>query len=124
MYRDITKFRANIVVKGSPAAFDEDRWGELTFGTGAEIILTANCGRCVSLNVNHDTGEMGTGKAGGVLKLMMKDRRIDKGVKYSPIFGRYGFVSRKGEGTVLRIGEKVMVSARNKEDTRFCELQD
>jgi uncharacterized protein YcbX len=81
---DITKFRANIILKGSRAAFEEDFWGELLLGDGARIILTANCARCVSLNVDYETGETGTGQAGGVLKLLAKDRRIDAGAKYSP----------------------------------------
>jgi uncharacterized protein YcbX len=72
---DITKFRANIILKGSPTAFDEDYWGEILLGDGARIILTANCGRCVSLNVDYETGEVGTGRAGGVLKMLAKDRR-------------------------------------------------
>ena len=85
---DITKFRANIILKGSPTAFDEDFWGEILLGGGSRVILTANCARCVSLNVDYETGEVGTGRAGGVLKLLAKDRRVDPGTKYSPIFGR------------------------------------
>ncbi|TVY92725.1 Mitochondrial amidoxime reducing component, partial [Lachnellula willkommii] len=46
MEMDHTKFRANIVVTGSDAAFEEDFWGELTLeGRGEEsstIILTGN----------------------------------------------------------------------------------
>ncbi|KAI9646831.1 hypothetical protein NHQ30_004830 [Ciborinia camelliae] len=117
---DITKFRANIIVSGSPSAFDEDYWGGLTFGgdQDKEIILTANCGRCVSLNVDHEKGT-GAPKGEGVLKLLMKDRRVDEGVKYSPIFGRYGFVGTGDEGKVLRVGDEVRVSKRNEERTKF-----
>lgn len=118
---DITKFRANIVLKGSAAAFDEDFWGELFLGDEARVILTANCGRCVSLNVDYETGKVGTGRAGEVLKLLAKDRRVDPGMKYSPIFGRYGFISKPSEGTVLRVGDQVVVSRRLDERTRFCE---
>lgn len=118
---DITKFRANIVLKGSPTAFDEDFWGELLLGDNARIILTANCGRCVSLNIDYETGEVGTGRAGGVLKLLTKDRRVDPGMKYSPIFGRYGFLSKPSEGKVLSVGNQVVVSRRLEERTRFCE---
>jgi uncharacterized protein YcbX len=119
---DITKFRANIIVKGSPAAFEEDFWGELTAGDDTRIILTGNCGRCISLNVDYETGKSGTGRAGEVLKLLSKDRRVDQGMKYSPIFGRYGFVSKKSEGNVLRVGDLVEVSQRNGERTRFCKF--
>ena len=118
---DITKFRANIVLKGSPTAFDEDYWGELLLGDNARIILTANCGRCVSLNVDYETGEVGTGRAGGVLKLLAKNRRVDPGMKYSPIFGRYGFLSKPSQGKVLSVGDQVVVSRRLDERTIFCK---
>ncbi|ESZ93825.1 hypothetical protein SBOR_5766 [Sclerotinia borealis F-4128] len=117
---DITKFRANIIISGLQSAYDEDYWGGLTFGSSQnkEIILTANCGRCVSLNVDYEKG-IGAPKGEGVLKLLMKDRRVDEGMKYSPIFGRYGFVGNGDEGKVLRVGDEVRVSKRNEERTRF-----
>ncbi|KAL5330266.1 hypothetical protein ACEPPN_003792 [Leptodophora sp. 'Broadleaf-Isolate-01'] len=117
---DLTKFRANVVVSGSSKAYSEDFWGELTFGEeGSKIILTGNCGRCKSLNVDYHTGESGTGRDGEVLKLLQKDRRVDPGMKYSPIFGRYGFVAKGNEGGVLRVGDEVVVSRKNEERTRF-----
>ncbi|KAN0096538.1 MOSC N-terminal beta barrel domain containing protein [Hyaloscypha variabilis] len=119
---DVTKFRANILLKSSDSAWAEDFWGELAFGDeGAKILLTGNCGRCKSLNVDYNTGESGTGKDGELLKLLQKDRRVDPGVKYSPIFGRYGFASKGSEGMVLRVGDEVALSKRNEERTRFCE---
>ncbi|TVY16497.1 Mitochondrial amidoxime reducing component 2, partial [Lachnellula arida] len=124
MEMDHTKFRANIVVTGSEAAFEEDFWGELTFGGGggeesSKIILTGNCARCKSLNVDYRTGEAGKGKDGEILKLLQKDRRVDAGTKYSPIFGRYGFAGRESEGRVLSVGDEVLVSRRNDERTVF-----
>lgn len=119
---DLTKFRGNVVLSGAPTAYSEDFWGELTFGdNGPRIVLTGNCGRCNSLNVDHHTGKSGTGKDGQVLKLLAKDRRVDPGMKYSPIFGRYGFVGKGDEGSVLRVGDEVVVSQKNEERTRFCE---
>ncbi|KAF7947979.1 hypothetical protein EAE96_009048 [Botrytis aclada] len=124
---DITKFRANIIISGSPRAYDEDYWGALTFtpnpnspsdSNAKEIILTANCGRCVSLNVDHETGTSFP-KEKEVLKLLMKDRRVDPGMKYSPIFGRYGFLKDGDEEKILRVGDTVQVSRRNGERTRF-----
>ncbi|KAK0119484.1 hypothetical protein ONS95_010931 [Cadophora gregata] len=131
---DISKFRANVLVTGSSAtAYSEDYWAELTFNKtekqqeaegqaeGSKIILTGNCGRCKSLNVDYHTGESGTGRDGDVLKLLQKDRRVDLGTKYSPIFGRYGFVQKGDEGRVVSVGDEVVVSRRNKERTRFCK---
>ncbi|KAH8651622.1 MOSC N-terminal beta barrel domain-containing protein [Tricladium varicosporioides] len=119
MEMDITKFRSNIVVTGSERAYEEDLWGELKFGKNSDIILTANCGRCKSLNVDYKTGRPGTGKDGEILKLMQKDRRIDLGTKYSSCFGRYGFASRNSEGKILRVGDEVSLSKQNREGTRF-----
>ncbi|KAE9371592.1 hypothetical protein N431DRAFT_491931 [Stipitochalara longipes BDJ] len=117
---DITKFRANILLKTSDPAWEEDFWAELTIGEeGAKVLLTGNCGRCKSLNVDYNTGESGTGRDGEMLKLLQKDRRVDQGTKYSPIFGRYGFASKGSEGMVLRVGDEVTLSRRNEERTRF-----
>jgi len=119
---DITKFRANIILSGSPAPYDEDFWGSLRFGDSeVTILLTANCGRCVSLNVDYQTGLSGTGNGGKgeVLKLLMKDRRVDLGSKWSPVFGRYGFVRKEEAGKVLRVGDGVVVGERLRERSKF-----
>lgn len=89
------------------------------------MILTANCGRCVSLNVDYATGKPDTGPAGKLLKTLMKDRRVDTGNKYSPVFGRYGFLSSLQEGVdKLSIGDEVMVTKRNEERTVFRKSSD
>ena len=135
---DMTKFRPNIVLKKSSAAWDEDFWGELTFassqhrGTGifkddeasrngeTKIILTQNCARCKSINIDYATGKPGQGEAGSMLKKLMKDRRVDAGTKYSPVFGRYGFLKAgAGEGPSIAVGDQVTVSKRNVERTEF-----
>ena len=91
---DITKFRPNIVVDGgADAAWEEDFWGGLAFRTQeerqesskVELELTANCGRCVSLNVDYASGRFGKGEVGSVLKMLSVDRRVDPGHKYSPV---------------------------------------
>ncbi|KAI9811555.1 MAG: hypothetical protein M1832_000865 [Thelocarpon impressellum] len=115
---DITKFRPNIVLKGSPAAWDEDYWGALALGP-ISIALTQNCARCQSINVDYTTGKFGAGASGAVLKRLMKDRRVDTGTKYSPIFGRYGFPGRAGAGQMLRVADGATVTRRNEARTRF-----
>ncbi|KAL4889805.1 MOSC domain-containing protein [Aspergillus ambiguus] len=112
---DVTKFRANIVVSGAARAFEEDFWAELTVGDGREaarLLLTANCVRCQSINVDYATGTMGKGESGNVLKKLMKDRRVDRGMKYSPVFGRYVFLDRGSEHARVRVGDEVVVSRR------------
>jgi uncharacterized protein YcbX len=77
----LEKFRPNIVVDGT-TAWDEDFWGELTLRRlGTRIILTANCARCTSINVDLDKGRMGEGESGKLLKKMMRHRRVDVGNK-------------------------------------------
>jgi uncharacterized protein YcbX len=115
----LEKFRPNIVVDGEGKAWDEDFWGEVMIvRTGLRIVLTANCARCISINVDLDRGRMGDGESGKLLKKMMWDRRIDVGNKWSPIFGRYGFPIQGGE---IRIGDEVVVSRRNQEYTVWSE---
>ncbi|KAI5919858.1 hypothetical protein F4810DRAFT_462414 [Camillea tinctor] len=104
-------------LKPSPLkAWDEDFWAELELRhheegneslvrkgrgedhTGANrnmrcrLALTANCARCISINIDYDTGRPATGEQGNVLKKLMRDRRVDSGNKWSPIFGRYAFL--------------------------------
>jgi uncharacterized protein YcbX len=116
------KFRPNIVVDGT-TAWDEDFWGQLEItGAGIKIILTSNCARCMSINVDLEKGRMGDGASGALLKRMMRDRRIDPGKKWEPIFGRYGFPTNGGE---IKVGDDVAVSVRNKEHgvwSKFCTV--
>ncbi|KAK8042731.1 hypothetical protein PG994_013214 [Apiospora phragmitis] len=111
---DMMRFRPNIVVDGDEVTcWDEDYWGELVVspsscdgsgGAGDErskqanddigdrnrkcrLVLTANCGRCISVNIDYETGRMAEGEAGMVLKKLMCDRRVDAGHKWSPILG-------------------------------------
>ncbi|KAL0944472.1 MOSC domain-containing protein [Colletotrichum truncatum] len=127
------KFRPNIVVEDpSEAPFAEDFWGELSLPkSGAKLLLTANCGRCSSLNVDYALGRQAPGPEGKLLNTLMKDRRVDPGHKYAPIFGRYAFLSVDGpegsaEGTEpdqarvkVSVGDEVTITRRNAERTVF-----
>ncbi|KAI0852986.1 MOSC domain-containing protein [Daldinia vernicosa] len=151
---DMVKFRPNIVVdevweesSGSEdsssgdgdndtpsilAAWDEDFWAELlVVGSSHRLALTANCARCVSINVDYTTGRPASGELGSVLKKLMRDRRVDAGNKWSPIFGRYAFLlppvnsssssssGGGGEGQELEadvaVGDEVKVTRRKSE---------
>ncbi|KLJ05437.1 hypothetical protein EMPG_11084 [Blastomyces silverae] len=116
---DVTKFRPNIVLSGAPEAYEEDFWGEVTVKDDIRFILTANCARCVSINVDYDAGAPGSGESGTMLKKLMGDRRVDQGNKYSPIFGRYGFIDKGSDGLHIGVGDEVAVSKRNEERTTF-----
>ena len=121
---DATKFRPNIIISGSSTVYEEDFWAELVFNPSlptksCKMQLTANCTRCASLNVDYNEGKFAEGVEGEVLKKLMKDRRVDKGMKWNPVFGRYGFLEKAGEGKILRVGDEVIVSKRNEERTTF-----
>ncbi|KAK6957695.1 hypothetical protein Daesc_000482 [Daldinia eschscholtzii] len=74
-------------------AWDEDFWAELQIGPSSHrLALTANCARCVSINIDYAAGRSASGELGSVLKKLMRDRRVDAGNKWSPIFGRYAFL--------------------------------
>jgi uncharacterized protein YcbX len=127
---DITKFRANVVVAGAEEAWEEDHWREVVISRARQVScaetgprerdvvikLTKNCVRCASLNVDYATGKAGTGVSGQMLKKLMKDRRVDGGAKYSPVFGRYGYleIGEVGGGRV-KVGDAVSVVGKNAE---------
>jgi uncharacterized protein YcbX len=118
---DITKFRPNIVVQGADKEFEEDYWAELAIGESLKIVLTQNCARCRSINVDYATGKPATSEAGSILKRLQKDRRVDPGSRYSPIFGRYGFLDKAMAGSTMRVGDEVKVLKTNKERSIFGE---
>ena len=80
---NITKFRPNIVLAGSTGAYDEDFWSELRvkakeqdgseISDPVDIILTQNCARCKSINVDYSTGKQGLDESGTILKKLMND---------------------------------------------------
>lgn len=135
---DMDKFRPNIVVDGAEEAWEEDYWGEIAIKTHQQqqetgennemrVMFTSNCVRCASINVDYGTGKMAEGPEGQLLKSMQAYRRVDPGHKYSPVFGRYGFVSmrngvRPKEGFVISVGDEVEVTLRNERRTHFCEF--
>ncbi|KAI9663315.1 MAG: hypothetical protein M1831_002599 [Alyxoria varia] len=102
---DMMRFRPNIVVSGASEAFEEDYWREIQIAHQSiseqmmdvnaqqeyttKLLLTANCVRCASLNIDYKTGRA----SNPILKSLQTDRRVDKGHKYGPVFGRYAFLS-------------------------------
>ncbi|KAL1310837.1 hypothetical protein AAFC00_001073 [Neodothiora populina] len=117
---DITKFRPNIIVSGAEKPWEEDMWAEMQIGESkAKIHCKHNCARCQSINIDYATGKPGTGESGKILKMLQKDRRIDKGMKYSPVFGRYSFADATSEGVKVAVGDEVVITKRNNEQTVF-----
>jgi uncharacterized protein YcbX len=123
---DVEKFRPNVVVSGAYDAYQEDYWGKLVVNGSTEIVLPHNCVRCKSINIDYATGKPGEGPSGEVLKRLQKDRRVDVGAKWSPVFGRYGFWGRNNGGKgeeVWRVGDRVNVAKVNEGLTvwsKFC----
>ncbi|KEF61987.1 uncharacterized protein A1O9_03559 [Exophiala aquamarina CBS 119918] len=122
---DISKFRPNIIVQGAKDEYEEDYWAELQIGDqdpGAKFVLTQNCARCNSLNVDYNTGKVAESEAGKILKKLSSDRRVDPGAKWSPVFGRYGFLAKVPEGknaAEVKVGDQVRVVRRNDTRTHF-----
>lgn len=110
---DVTKFRPNIVIKGAFEPYQEDYWGKLKINNKAEIFMAHNCVRCKSINVDYATGKDGKGPEGEVLKKLQKDRRIDIGAKWSPVFGRYSFWDPRYKSETIKIGDRVNVAKVN-----------
>jgi uncharacterized protein YcbX len=116
---DITKFRPNVIVSGAKEPWDEDYWGELTIGGATKVICEHNCGRCKSINIDYNTGAQGKGEEGKMLKYLMSNRRVDKGAKWTPVFGRYSWLEPASEGNEIHVGDEVDVSKTNTERTAF-----
>lgn len=120
---DITKFRPNVIVSGAEKPWDEDYWGELTIGGQTKIICEHNCGRCRSINIDYETGAQGTGEAGKMLKMLSSNRRVDKGAKWNPIFGRYSWLEPASEGNEIAVGDTVEASKVNQDHTAFGKFK-
>lgn len=129
---DVTKFRPNIVLEGAASPWEEDYWRTLRFGQdGPELNLMHNCVRCKSINIDYATGDFGKGEDKQVLKKLQKDRRVDTGMKWSPVFGRYAFWGRgsRGDagaagapaGQVLKVADEVRVVEVNGERTTWSK---
>ncbi|KAI8937464.1 hypothetical protein NX059_005185 [Plenodomus lindquistii] len=116
---DITKFRPNIVVSGAPAAYDEDFWQQVVFPGGIKMEFGSTCWRCQAITVDYKTGKKAEGDEGMVWKKLAKDRRVDKGWKYGPVFGKYSYTSLKDVGKQIRAGDEIVLTRRNKERTVF-----
>jgi hypothetical protein len=54
---------------------------------------------------------------------MQRDRRVDPGMKYSPVFGRYCFLTEEDGESVVRVGDEVVVRRVNEERTKFGEYR-
>ena len=59
---DIIPLRPNLLVDGDVDPWDEDYWREIKIGQNedAVIFLVNNCGRCTSINIDYNKGEMKT----------------------------------------------------------------
>lgn len=119
---DITKFRPNIVVEGAQTAYEEDYWNELQIGSQVKMTLTQGCARCSSINIDYNTGKFGDGEEGTVFKKLQKDRRVDAGLKFNPVFGKYAFLNRLPQGKTsaeIKVGDEIKVLKRNKHRSEF-----
>ncbi|PVH94390.1 MOSC-domain-containing protein [Periconia macrospinosa] len=117
---DVSKFRPNIVLEGADGPWEEDYWRRIKIGP-MELVMMHNCVRCRSINIDYKTGTFGTGDSDEVLKKLQKDRRVDGGAKWSPVFGRYSFwgSSKRVPAQMLRVKDDVHVVEVNDERTTW-----
>lgn len=116
---DIHKFRPNIIVSGAPKAYDEDFWKELVFEGGLKMEFGSTCWRCQAITVDLKTGKKAEGEEGEVWKKMNKYRRVDRGWKYGPVFGKYSYTSLKDVGRSIQVGDTAVLTKRVKEQPVF-----
>ncbi|KAF2654957.1 MOSC domain-containing protein, partial [Lophiostoma macrostomum CBS 122681] len=122
---DIHKFRPNVIVSGAAEPYDEDYWAQLLFkspgdGGGAlKMEFGGTCWRCQAITADLKTGKKAEGEEGEVWKRLAKDRRVDKGWKYGPVFGKYGYTSARDVGRVVRVGDEAVLTRRVRERPIF-----
>jgi uncharacterized protein YcbX len=119
MDMDISKFRANIIVSGSPAPYDEDFWSRIVLPGNVEMQFGGTCWRCQAITVDYNTGKVAEGEEGRVWKKLAKDRRVDKGWKYGPVFGKYAYTGKKDYGKTVREGEECVLTEKVRERPVF-----
>lgn len=122
MEMDIHKFRPNLIVSGAPEAYDEDYWAQLVFSSGGKPLkmdFGGTCWRCQAITVDLKTGEKAEGEEGEVWKRLAGDRRVDKGWKYGPVFGKYSYTGLKNVGRTISIGDTAVLTKRVKERPIF-----
>jgi hypothetical protein len=116
---DIHKFRPNIIVSGAPAAYDEDFWSQLVFPGDLKMNFGGTCWRCQAITVDLKNGGKAQGEEGEAWKRLAKDRRVDKGWKYGPVFGKYSYTSLKDVGRTISVGDEAVLTKRVKEQPIF-----
>lgn len=122
MEMNIHKFRPNIIVSGSPEAYDEDYWSQLLFNSDGKPLrmdFGGTCWRCQAITADLKTGKKAEGEEGEVWKRLAKDRRVDKGWKYGPVFGKYSYTSLKDVGRKIHVGDQAVLTKRVKERPIF-----
>jgi uncharacterized protein YcbX len=77
------------------------------------------CWRCQAITVDKKTGQKADGEEGLVWKTLSKDRRVDKGWKYGPVFGKYSYTGLGEVGKVIRSGDEVLLTKRSEERPVF-----
>ena len=97
------RFRANLVVRGAPAPYDEDHWRRVRIG-GVDFDCAQACRRCVFTTIDPETGVRDAHQE--PLRTLSTYRRRGPG---GPAFGIH--LIPRGEGSV-RAGDEVEVVAR------------
>jgi uncharacterized protein YcbX len=121
---DISKFRPNIIVSGSPVPYDEDYWAQVVLPGDIKMEFGGTCWRCQAITVDYKTGRKAEGDEGMVWKKLAADRRVDKGWKYGPVFGKYSYTAKKDYGKEIRAGDEIVLTKRVKERPVFGESSD
>jgi uncharacterized protein len=91
------RFRPNIVISGSNAAWEEDHWRDLQIGT-VHMRCVKTCARCVVITTNQQTGERSKEPLATLASYRKEKNRI--------LFGMNTIlVERKDAGQFIRVGD-------------------
>ncbi|OLL22991.1 mRNA cleavage and polyadenylation factor CLP1 [Neolecta irregularis DAH-3] len=109
---EMSRFRPNIVLKGTGGPWVEDHWKEISIGTIGDFYVVSRCVRCVMPNVDPETGIPDTDHQ--PFKTLQQFRRIDKGAQVQGTF-QVG-----DEISVLKTGEHCYQSAVDSKVWTLC----
>lgn len=92
---------------------------QLVFPGKLKMEFGGTCWHRQAKTVDLETGEKAKSDEGNVKKKLMTERRVDKGLKYGPVFGNYGYTGLRNVGREIRVGDEGGSDEESQKETRI-----
>ena len=99
----MSRFRPNLIFEGN-TAWEEDAWKGFSIG-GLSFKCAKPCARCTVVNINQERAT----KSPEVLATLAKHRRAGNKVLFGMNVVWENFGQRKGKGSVVNVGDRLVV---------------